>query len=176
MWKKLTPKKKNRLLLLGALVLFWLVYSFAIRNTIELVHQCSDMQAQLDSSAGAPEKLIQLKQELQNLEKNTGNNDTSGSLHERLLGIVTNYCQENNLLLRDFASPVRYHQQEWLVETHPLTVEGPYIALLKLVQKLEQEKTGKVVSVDFHSKRDNKTQALSLTVTIYVQNIIHTNS
>jgi hypothetical protein len=176
MWKKLSHKKKNRLLLGGALVLFWLVYSFAIRNTIDLVQQCSAMQEQLDSSAGSPQKLLQLKEELRQLENNTGNADTTGSLHERLLGIVTNYCQENNLLLRDFATPVRYHQQEWLVETHPLTVEGSYIGLLKLVQKLEQEKAGKIVSVDFHSKRDNKTHELSLTVTIYIQSIIHTHS
>ncbi|MEO5644585.1 MAG: hypothetical protein ABIQ40_08600 [Bacteroidia bacterium] len=176
MSNKLTPKRKNQLLVLGAVVLFWLVYTFAIRNTIELGMQCAVMQAQLDSSAGAPKKLMQLKQELLKLENNTGNADTTGSLHERLLGIVTNYCHENNLLLRDFASPIRYHQQEWLVETHPLTVEGSYVALLKLVQKLGQEKTGKVVSVDFHSKRDNKTQVLSLTVTIYVQNIIRTRT
>jgi hypothetical protein len=30
--------------------------------------------------------------------------------------------------------------------------------------------------VDFHSKHDNKTQSLSLTATIYVQNIIREKS
>lgn len=172
MFSKLTGKKKNRLLLIGAVVGLWAVYFFAIKNTIDTRNQCCVLQQQLDSAADAPSRLAHLKQELQQLEQITGSNDTINTLHERLLGIITNYCQENNITLRDFASPIRYHQQEWLVETHPIIVEGSFIPLLKLVAKLEREKTGKVVCVDFQSKRDNKTQSLSLTLTIYVQNII----
>ncbi len=172
MWKKASWKQKNKLLLLGGLVLLWTVYSFAISNTIVAHSECVVLQQQLDSASGAPARLVQLKKEFNELETITNSSDTSATLHERLLGIVTNYCQDNDLVLRDFASPVCYRQQEWLVETHPILVEGAYVNLLKLVHKLEQEKTGKIVSVDFHSKRDNKTQQLSLTATIYVQNII----
>jgi methyl coenzyme M reductase alpha subunit len=174
--KQLSWKQKNKLLLVSGLILLWIVYSFAIRLTIDARHQCIVLEQQLDSAADAPARLIHLKKEFRRLENITNTNDTSNTLHERLLSIVTNYCQQNNITLRDFASPVIYHQQEWLVETHPIIVEGAYIDLLKLVHKLEQEKTGKLVSVDFHSKRDNKTQALSLTATIYVQNIIHERS
>ena len=172
MKKKISPKQKNRLLLAGALLLFWLIYSFAVSNTIELRNECSRLQAQLDSATDAPVRLIQLKTELNELESLTGKNDTSHSLHEQLLGVISKYCDDNNLVIRDFASPVRYQSGEWLIETHPVTVEGAYIPLLKLVHRLEQEQNGKLVSVDFHSKTDNKTQQLSLTVTIYVQNII----
>lgn len=172
MFKKSGWKQKNKLLLIGGLVLLWSVYSFAISNTIDTRSQCNKLQLQLDSASDAPSRLIHLKQEFQQLETITNSSDTLTTLHERLLGIVTNYCQENDLVLRDFASPVCYRQQEWLVETHPVIVEGAYVNLLKLVHKLEKEKTGKIVSVDFRSRRDNKTQQLSLTATIYVQNII----
>ncbi len=176
MFNRLTGKQKNRLLLIAAFVGLWSVYAFAIRNTVDARYACKSMQEQLDSAADAPARLMHLKAELHQLEMMTGSNDTTNTLHERLLGVVTNYCQENNCTLRDFASPICYSQQEWLVETHPITVEGNYITLLKLVQKLEQAKIGKVVSVDFNSKRDNKTQSLSLTVIIYVQNIIRKKS
>lgn len=172
MLKNLTWKKKNRFLLAGSFLALWLTWSFAVRNTFALRSQCADLQMQLDSAANAPSKLADLRVELQQLEAITGNHDSTASLHEHLLGVVTSYCQQNNLTLRDFAQPVRYQSEDWMVETHPVTVEGAYVPLLKLVQRLEQEKNGKVVSVDFHSKRDNKTQALSLLVTIYVQNII----
>jgi hypothetical protein len=176
MFRKLHSKQKNKLLLIGVAVVLWSVYVFAIRNTIEAHHDCIILQQQIDSAADAPERLIQLKTDLQELESITGTSDTTNTLHEQLLGIISVYCHENNITLRDFASPIRYHQQEWLVETHPIIVEGSYVSLLKLVHKLEIEKTGKVVSVDFHSKRDNKTQTLSLTATIYIQNIIHEKS
>jgi hypothetical protein len=172
MGKKLSWKKKNQLLLAGALLLCWLTWSFAIRNTFALRSHCLVLQAKLDSAAGAPEQLASLRAELHALEAITGNSDSANSLHCHLLDVVTRYCEENQLILRDFASPVRYPANDWIVETHPITVEGGYIPLLKLVHQLEQEKNGKVVSVDFHSKRDNKTEALSLLVTIYVQTII----
>lgn len=170
--KKFSWKQKNKLLLGGSIVLLWAVYSFAISNTLQTRKECNHLQLQLDSASDAPVRFAKLTTEFQKLETITNTSDTSNTLHERLLDIVTKYCQQNNLVLRDFASPVCYKQQEWLVETHPVIVEGAYVNLLKLVHKLEQEKTGKIVSVDFQSKRDNKTQALSLTATIYVQNII----
>lgn len=171
MKKKLTWKQKNRLLLTGSIIMLWAVYAFAISNTLDARSECRNLEQQLDSAADAPARLAQLHEELLELETITGK-DTANAFHEHLLGIVTQYCRENDLMLRGFAQPVRYRQQEWTIETHPVLVEGPYIALLQLVHRLEQEKTGKVVSVDFHSKRDNKTKALSLLVTIYVQNII----
>lgn len=172
--KTLTWKKKNRLLLIGALLLLWIVYAFALRNTIDARSECRTLQAKLDSSAGAPQRLTQLKDELAALDAITC--DSGNSVHEQLLGVVTNYCGQHGLTLRDFAPPVRYRSDAWTVETHPVTVEGNYISLLQLVHRLEQEKNGKVVSVVFHSKRDNKTQALALLVTIYVQNIIREKS
>ena len=172
--KTLTWKKKNRLLLLGVVLLLWTVYTFALRNTISARSECRTLQAKLDSSADAPQRLLQLKEELRELETITS--DSGSSVHEQLLSVVTNYCEQHQLTLRDFAAPVRYHSEAWTVETHPVTVEGNYISLLQLVHRLEQEKNGKVVSVDFHSKRDIKTQSLALLVTIYVQNIIREKS
>lgn len=169
-------KQKNRLLFAGGFVLLWAVYSFAISNTLELRRECMGLRQQLDSASSAPSRLAALKQEFQQIETATNSNDTSTILHDRLLGIVANYCQQHNSVLRDFASPVCYRQQEWLIETHPIVVEGTFLNLLKLVHQLEQEKVGKIISVDFHSRRDNKTQTLSLTATIYVQNIIRGKS
>lgn len=169
-------KKKNRMLLAGALLLGWLVYTFAIRNTIETRSACSAIEARLDSAAGAPERLRQLQQELRELESSGGENDTSRTLHEKLLGIVSPYCSEHRITLRDFAPPVRYRTGDWEIETHPFTVQGEYIPLLKLLHHIEKEKCGKVISADFHSKQDAKTKELTLTLTVYVQNIIRDKS
>lgn len=171
MKKKLTIQQKNRLLLAGAALACMIVYAYAVRPTIALHDECRGIQLQLDSSAGAPARMQQLQQELKELENNPAENN-GVSMHEQLLDVVANYCEKNDLVLRDFAPPVVYRQQELIVETHPVKVEGNYIALLKLIRHLEKTNKGKVVSVDFLSKRDNKTQTLSLTATIYMQDII----
>src|SRR5574337_650263 len=132
--KKLSSKQKNRLLIPAGFILLWLIYSFAISNTLDMRATCSTLEAQLDSAAGAPARLVSLQADLGQMELLTGDSSASAhGIHEKLLGIVTNYCQQHDLILRDFAQPIRYRQDEWLVETHPIRVEGNYTALLQLV-------------------------------------------
>lgn len=174
---KLSWKQKNKLLLAGSIVLLWFVYSFAISNTIELKSSCDEQQKQMDSIQDAPEKLVQLEAELARFSALTGNgNDTLHDVHEQLLNFVTVYCDKHDLVLREFIQPVRYKNDEWTVETHPITVEGNYIEIVRFIRALELESTGRIVSVDFFTKTDNKTKVRSLLATIYVQNISNVTS
>lgn len=171
-FNKLTWKQKNRVLLAGVAVLLWVVYALAIANTVAVKTNCDVQQAQLDSLEGAPEKLVQLQTQLARFSMLTGGrNDSVHDMHEQLLDFVTVYCNEHDLDLREFIQPVRYAQQEWTVETHPFTVDGDYIAIVQFIRALELSSIGRVVSVDFHSKTDNKTKVQLLHATIYVQNI-----
>lgn len=172
--RNLSWKQKNHLLLVGLLLGCWIVYSFAVENTLEAKTTCEQMQIQIDSAAGAPERIAELKKELLRLDALTGSSETLNSdsaIHEQLLDLVTEYCQTNDLTLREFLIPIQYHQQEWLVETHPFTVEGNFVAIVQLLDHLRKNVSGKIVSADIHSKKDNKTKTVSLLVTIYVQNI-----
>lgn len=169
---QLNWKQKNKLLLAGTLLLVWLVYAFAVSNTLEVKLQCERQQLQLDSAKGAPDKLLQLKSELARFTLLAGEqNDTLRDMHEQLLNFVTVFCNDHDLQLREFAQPVRYAQQEWTVETHPFTVEGNYIGIVQLIRALELSSVGRVVSVDFFTKIDNKTKSKSLLATVYIQNI-----
>jgi hypothetical protein len=148
----------------------WIVYSCAISNTLEAKSIGDELRLQLDSAAGAPEKLQRLQAELARFEELTGQGDSS-AVHEQLLDLVTLYCGQHPLQLREFAQPVRYPQQEWIVETHPFTIEGSYVEIVKFMDYLSAKSIGKIVSADIYSKTDNKTKTVSLLVTIYVQNI-----
>lgn len=168
----LTWDKKNKLLLAGVVVLLWLVYTFAISNTLEARIVCVQQQARLDSAQGAPDQLLQLETELAKFASLTGEqNDTVRDMHEHVLNFVTVYCNEHTLELREFNRPVRYRQQEWTVETHPFIVEGSYIEIVQLLHALELSGNGRVVSADLHTKTDTKTKVKSLLATIYIQNI-----
>ncbi|HTF04830.1 MAG TPA: hypothetical protein VK826_12430 [Bacteroidia bacterium] len=167
---RLSWKQKNKILLGSFLFVAWIVYSSAISNTLDAKSMGDELRLQLDSATGAPEKLQRLKTELVRFEELTGQGD-SAAVHEQLLDRVTLYCGKHPLQLREFAQPIRYRQQEWIVETHPFTIEGSFVEIVKFMDYLGTQSTGKIVSADIHSKTDNKTKTVSLLVTIYVQNI-----
>jgi len=175
MLSKLTYRKKNRLLLLGAGLALLLVYSLTLSKTVALRSTCSRLELRVDSAAHLPAETAELEEQLAMIDANF-RNDTLSNLHEELLGIVSAYCQQHRLVLRDFPELLRYRNREWDVETHRFTVEGNYTELLRLVHLLEkQQGAGKVVSADYRSKRDPRTKALSLTVTVYVQQLKKSN-
>jgi hypothetical protein len=176
MMKKLSWKRKNQLLLAGAVALLWIVYSYAITNTLNARSECKILQQRIDSAASAPAQLAALRAQMEQLKNTTSVSDSSAAAHEKLLGIITNYCQQNNLVLRDFSLAVNFVQQDWSVDNHPVTVEGNFAGLLRLVHHLERQDAGNVISTEFRSRRDNKTQALSLSLVIYIQTISNSNS
>ncbi|MGL5890310.1 MAG: hypothetical protein ACRC3B_10515, partial [Bacteroidia bacterium] len=106
--RKLNWKRKNQLLLAGAVALLWIVYSYAVSNTLNAKSDCEKLQSRIDSAASAPEQLAALELQMQGFKNLTGVSDSSKAEHERLLGIVTNYCQQNNLVLRDFSPAVSF--------------------------------------------------------------------
>jgi hypothetical protein len=171
MIRGLTWKRKNQLLLIGAVLLLWVVYNFALSRTLETRAACIVLQQRIDSAGTAPDQLAALKREFANFQTETGVEDTSDELHEYLLGIVTTYCAANNLVLRNFTQPIHLRQQEWKIDDHPLTIQGSFIGLLKLLHHLEQEPRSSVISSEFRSRRDPKTQELSLSLVLYIQTI-----
>lgn len=172
MLNRLTYRKKNQLLLAGAGLLLLLVYSFAISKTVALRSTCLKLEQRVDSAAHLPEETAGMEAKLAQIEKNFGSDSASGNTHEALLGVVSAWSQQHHLVLREFPELLQYRNREWNVETHRFTVEGNFTELLRLVHLLEQtQQLGKVVSADYRSRRDPRTKALSLTVTVYVQHL-----
>lgn len=176
MFNKLTYRRKNRLLAAGALLLLFVVYSFSISKTAALRSTCNKLEKRIDSAANIPAETEMLERKLQRLEKNFSSDSLHENLHEDLLAIVSAYCDQRQLVLRDFPEKLTTESREWHIETHQFTVAGNYTELLRLVNLLESRQTGKVVSADYQSKRDPKTKTLSLTVTVYVQQLKKTAS
>ncbi|MGL4599301.1 MAG: hypothetical protein ACRCYO_17395 [Bacteroidia bacterium] len=171
--KKLTWKFKNRLLLLAAIALLWIIYSFSVRNTFETRSTCIRLEKKLDSASGAPQRQIVLERELSMFNQLLGQTDSLGGMHEHLLGVVSSWCQEKQVVLREIPAPLRYTTRDWLVETHTIVVEGNFIDLLRFAEQLEKEKSFRLVSTDYKTLRDPKTKRLVLTATYYLQNILN---
>lgn len=178
MLKNLTYKKKNRLLA-AALVLFaWVIYSYAISDTVAAWKACSEMEERTAKAAGAPVQNAVLRKQLEEMDRLIGSGAyAGGDVQQALLGIASAWCQEKGVLLREFPQTIFSEEKDLRIETNVFTVEGDFKKLLGLVYELEQkQKVGKLASVNFQMRKDPKTKTKNLTVTIYVQNVKKLNN
>lgn len=173
MLQKLTYKTKNRLLLIASILLAFASYQLSFKKTIEAYRACTNSEAKLELASNAPELVNELENKVAKMNALLGNQNKDNKLQEQaLLELVTHYCQENDAVLRDFPQNVSSLQEHMLVTTNRFVVEAKFATLVKLVYLLEQKNNlGKVVSVRYQYKKDNKTREMALTATIYLQNI-----
>ncbi len=173
MLKGLTYKKKNRFLWVGLFLFAWIIYSYAISDTLKAWNDCDEMEQRLAQAADAPMQNAVLEKRLKEMEALIGSGKQGAvDARQELMGIAAAWCQESRCTLREFPATILTEEKDLRVETNMITLEGNFKELLGLVYKLEQrDKPGKLASVDFQMKKDPKTKNRILTATIYIQNI-----
>lgn len=177
MFERLNYKRKNQLLLAASVLFLLLCYFLAFKGTWALYSEVQELETQIKLANGAPQKVAIMESRLAELDRLPGlkqNADTS--IQQELLGVVTEYCQKTGTILREFPKTLVSEEGDYRVETNVFTVEGGFSKLLELVYLLEQKnRLGKIASVQYNSKRDVRTKALSLTASVYLQNIKKAN-
>ena len=178
MISNLSYKKKNLFLLAATLIFALLSYSLAVKKTFILNAECKVLESQLMQASSAPKKIINLEKKMSMIDNLIGNtNQTNDPAQKTLLGIVSAYCQKNNIILKEFPKALSSRENELLIETNVFTIQGDFIKLLNLVYQLEQKnKIGKLASLKFQRKKDNETKNTTLLATVYLRNIKKTNN
>lgn len=173
MFKGLTYKKRVQYLLIGILVFSWLAYQMSFKKTLALKTEIGNLELQVEKVSNAPSEIQSLQLELNKIDARIGSFMSQGmEFQDVLLDKITGYCKENNLVLKEFPKAHQYRQQDYLVQTNAIVVEGGFIKLLQLVFELERQfEIGKVVSVKFITREDFRTRKLFLGATIYYQNV-----
>lgn len=171
--KELSYKNKNRILLLGT-ALFALIFYFAVLNkTISLISSCKGAEKRLEGVNEMTMRSAEMKAKLLQFSRALGVQQKSESdAQQQLLSVVTRFCQENNIVLREYPQVLHSDEKGMKLITNTFVIEGDFTRLLKLVYVLEQkEKAGKLVSVKFFTKKDFKTNTNALLATLYIQNV-----
>lgn len=173
MFKNLTYKKKNQLLIIASVLILYLIYAFAISKTIASYDEYNKAKSQIELAANAPTMTAQLEKQLLQMDSKIGKQNLNGQNTEQaLLELITNYCQNNHAVLREFPETTVAKQGDLFIETNLFVVEGEFSSLINLVYILEQKnKLGKIASVRYQLKRDFKTKDMALTAAIYLQNV-----
>jgi len=175
MLQNLTYKKKNKILLVTGAILCLVIYVVAISETVELRNLCANLKTQVQLSEGGSQRVAVYERRLNVIENKLRLSQFQGKQEEvqqALLSTVTNYCQSNGLLLREFPSTILNEESDFVIQTNRFVVEGPFVKSLDLLYQLEQKKKlGKVSSVNFQIKKDYKTKTQTLATCVYVQNV-----
>jgi hypothetical protein len=173
-WSKLSWKQKQWLMIAVWVVSALIIYNNALTLTLNLKEECTQLNNRIDSAELIKSEIAELERELIRSQKFT---DSSSFLsHEHLLDLVSNYCSAHSLTVQDFPSALQFKRNEWNVEVHEITVTGTYAQIVQLLEYVYQNEQGRIVSVSFFSKTDNKTKVKSLLATIYVQTLFNTST
>jgi hypothetical protein len=169
----MTFKKKNIILLMGALLLLLLSWNLAISETVNLRTKVSQAEVSLFSVERAPQEIANLKYELGKIQGNT-KMLYSGILpmREALLSEITELAYKYDSQLRGFPEFFIQEKEDFELTTSPVVLEGKFENLLKLMNDFEERNsTGKISSAHFEVKRSLRKRDRKLFLTLYIQSI-----
>ncbi len=176
MFNNYTYKQKNIVLIGMAFLFVPITYFGAIKNTLSLISSCSDLEYKLIEIKDSPRELELIDNQLSEIEMHFGKIDTNQLNYQPyILETVSNYCNSNDLILKEFPEPLLYAEHDFIIETNKITLEGEFTELLKLIYLIEQtKKLGNISSLHFQTftRTAENVKQTYLSSTIYLQHII----
>ena len=150
-----------------------IMYNVALSDTITFAVENNELVELVAKNQDAPKEIQAIQKKLIQIQQIVGNDVTVNmDIHQVLLEAVTQYVQENELVLKDFPQPYLITDKGYITKTAKVTVEGDFIRLLKLIYFLESDyNVGKVVAVDFKTTKELRTRKRKLNTIIYLQNV-----
>jgi hypothetical protein len=172
-WNKLTYQQKNKVLLVGYLIFLFAAYQLAISKSWELYTQNKELEEKINSSSSNYRGKEELEKKRQLLDHRISSFFVDSVSHQDyLLGTISTYCNQHHVLIKEIPAMSKYIEDDFEVGTYKVVLEGDFIPLLKMVYLLEQKnKMGRISSVLFSLKYDNKRKKEILSMILYIQNI-----
>lgn len=164
--------KKNKLLLLGFLIVLYVCYSFAISNTINYYKEYSNKQEEIAADKDMPQlvgKLIQKEKQLDQVLSGY-NVNISESFQNDLLKQLTSYSDSYKLKIVDFQEPHSITQKGFTTTSYIFSLEGSFNGCLAVLNKVENNPTlGSIKHLNFIKKKNYKTNTDQLFVEVIMQ-------
>lgn len=168
-----TYRQKNKILLVGALLLLIVCYIFAIGETVELYSNNSKASQKLESLKNAPQQIVELNKRLVFLNSRVKQYVRDDDFEqEDILVAISDFCKGHRLKIVEFPKSTLKQNDDIVIETFNFTVEGNFTNLVKLIYDIEVvQKIGRIASLDFETQMDRRTKVKRLTVRIFLQNL-----
>ncbi|MEM1323511.1 MAG: type 4a pilus biogenesis protein PilO [Bacteroidota bacterium] len=170
-WLQNTPPRDKLRYLAGAFVLLALLaYSLGIKKTINSYRTYSSNTIALEQAQTAPEQIRKYRTQLAKLDNNLNRVQYD---RELLFEQVNTFCTNNRLTLTKFAPEHRQEQNDYIVITNPIEVQGNFTDMVRLAYHLEySQRLGHMASVDFRLVNDRRLKKKYLSGQLYLKNIV----
>lgn len=166
-------KKKNIILLCGSIILLFLSYQLAFKETFAILKKNENLQTQLVDIDNAPKEIKKLENEL-NLVEGNSKILYSGVLQfrENLLSEMTQLSAKYNINIISFPEYFLDEKAEFALTTSPIILEGEFKNLHQLIDNFERNKSsGKISAANFKLEKMHRSKKKKLLLTLYIQSI-----
>ena len=155
----MTDKQKNIGSGIAFLLMQFLCYQFAIKNTLEQKTKYDDYQKEALMFKDAPRQLSMLKQKEVYYDSLLTKYQLNGSsIQNSLLKVLNTSATENNFKVVSFLESHTIESNGLKANTYEFVLEGGYNAILSLIHELEQNtKFGEITHLHFEKKKNFRT-------------------
>jgi hypothetical protein len=166
-------KNKNILLVVGFFVVLFIAYSFSIKKTMEAKELLTTLWSEKELQSNAQSKIFNLQQENAHLDAILRKRDLSieNSFQQTLLKKINSFAEKEKITIISFEEPHEFERNEINLKTYFFEIKGDFRALLKLINELERQQLGQLVSVNFTKKKKYRTNRTALSCQFYIQKL-----
>jgi hypothetical protein len=163
-------KQLNLFLLLVVAFVLILIYRQNVVPTLNLYHECNEMEKQLEKAQNATTKLNILKSEYRKLNKIAGNSKHSNEeIRQAILSNANLFAQTANIA--SIKEPHIFNADKMEVVTHLMDMQGNFKELITITNQFENKFTdARLSALKFYAIEDNRTKKTNLYATFYFQN------
>ncbi|WP_010518704.1 hypothetical protein [Croceivirga radicis] len=165
--------KKNIILISGYIVLLIISYQVAIKKTIETYRQHKELDKDYNKHKTLPKKINSILQEKENLELQRNKLKISQNLSRNgLIEYLSRETEINDIKIISFNEPHTSIENNQTIFSFTFELKGSFLAMLKLLNKLENSGAyGTISHLQFETKRNFDQNKNELTVKTIVQQI-----
>jgi hypothetical protein len=173
MFKKFSNKHFFYLYTAGVLVALWLVFSIAIKPTLNLYKSVHEKMQVVKSISSAQQQIALLKKRQLTMDKSFGSYALPDSnSRERILQEISQYCDKRYIQFYYYPENHIFNKKSYTIETNQVILRGNFKELLELIYFLENiNDFDKIISVNFYAELNRRTKQKELYLALIIQNI-----
>lgn len=167
----MTNQQKNIALVLGFLLLLIISYVFSIQKTLDLKSRTKELKKEKEMLSNASELIFSLQQENRYLDSILLKKELSieNSFQQTLLQKLNTFSKTATIEIISFDEPHINIENNTNLKTYSFEVKGSFSSLLKLVNTIEKQQLGEIISINFEKKKNYRSNKEELIAQFYIQ-------
>ena len=171
--QQMKDKQKNIALIVGFLLLLIMSYVFSIQKTLDLKSRLTRLKKDKELVSNASGRIFSLQQENKYLDSILQQKDLSieNSFQQTLLKKLNAFSKKAPIEIISFEEPHAFKDKNATLITYYFKIKGSFSTLLQLVNSLERQRLGEVVSVNFEKKKNYRSNRQELIGAFFIQKL-----